>query len=144
MALKYPESMDECVYFTSRAVDAGYVKCWVFREDCPKCKKAKMGKPRDEKTGAVKIRAKEYICPACNYTVEKTEYEDTLTANIAYTCPHCKAKGETQIPFKRKSFEGVKALVFLCDKCKGKIPITKKMKAVGKKGEEADMDDDDI
>lgn len=142
MALKYPESMDECVYFTSRAVDAGYVKCWVFREDCPKCKKAKMGKPRDEKTGAVKIRAKEYICPACNYTVEKTEYEDTLTANIAYTCPHCKAKGETQIPFKRKSFEGVKALVFLCDKCKGKIPITKKMKAVGKKGEEELPDDD--
>lgn len=142
MALKYPESMDECVYFTSRAVDAGYVKCWVFREDCPKCKKAKMGKPRDEKTGAVKIRAKEYICPACNYTVEKAEYEDTLTANIAYTCPHCKAKGETQIPFKRKSFEGVKALVFLCDKCKGKIPITKKMKAVGKKGEEELPDDD--
>lgn len=143
MALKYPESMDECVYFTSRAVEKGYVKCWVFREKCPKCKKDFMGKPKDEKTGAVKIRAKEYICPACKYTVEKVAYEDTLTANIAYTCPHCQHKGETQTPFKRKTFEGVKAIVFLCDKCKQKIPITKKMKTVGKKGEEAEMDDDE-
>jgi ssDNA-binding Zn-finger/Zn-ribbon topoisomerase 1 len=109
--------------------------CWVFKEKCPKCGKAEMGKPKG-KDGKVKIRAKEYVCPACNHTVEKMEYEDTLTANIAYTCPHCSNKGETTIPFKRKSFEGVKALVFLCDKCKGKVPITKKMKAVGKKVEE--------
>ncbi len=143
MALKYPESMDECVYFTSRAVEKGYVKCWAFKEKCPKCKKDFMGKPRDEKTGSVKIRAKEYVCPACKYTVEKIAYEDTLTANIAYTCPHCQNKGETQIPFKRKSFEGVKALVFECGKCKGKIPITKKMKSVGKKGEAEVADDDD-
>ena len=143
MALKELQSMDECVYFTSRAVDKGYVKCWAFKEDCPKCKNAKMGKPKDEKTGGVKIRAKEYICPSCKYTVEKGEYEDTLTANVSYTCPHCKAKGETTIPFKRKSFEGVKALVFLCDKCKGKIPITKKMKAVGKK-EAEEVPDEDI
>ncbi|MBI4146011.1 hypothetical protein HY489_01595 [Candidatus Woesearchaeota archaeon] len=135
MALRQPESMDECVYFTNRAVDKGHVECWVFRENCPKCKKAPMGKPRDKKTGAVKIRAKEYTCPACNHTVEKVAYEDTLTASIAYTCPHCSHKGETQIPFKRKSFEGAKALVFLCDKCKGKIPITKKMKDVGSKDE---------
>ena len=135
MALKQPESMDECVYFTRRAVGKGFVMCWVFREKCPKCGKAEMGKPRDPKTGGVKIRAKEYVCPECNHTVEKVEYEDTLTANVAYTCPHCGHKGETQIPFKRKSFEGVKALVFQCDKCKGKIPITKKMKEAGKKEE---------
>ena len=100
-----------------------------------------MGKPRDPKTGAAKIRAKEYVCPECNHTVEKIEYEDTLTANIAYTCPHCKNQGETTTPFKRKSFEGVKAIVFLCEKCKQKIPITKKMKAVGKKGEDVPQDE---
>lgn len=99
-----------------------------------------MGKPTDAK-GKVKIRAKEYVCPACNYTLEKTVYEDGLTANIAYTCPSCKHNGETQIPFKRKSFEGVKALVFLCDKCKTKIPITKKLKAVGSNQPDEDEDD---
>jgi DNA-directed RNA polymerase subunit RPC12/RpoP len=134
MALRQPESMDECVYFTRRAVDKGFVMCWVFKEKCPKCGKAFMGKPVEK--GKVKVRAKEYTCPACKHTVPKEEYEDTLTANIAYTCPHCQHKGETQIPFKRKTFEGAKALVFQCDKCKGKIPITKKMKDVGKKDED--------
>ncbi len=141
MALRQPESMDECVYFTRRAVGKGHVMCWVFREKCPKCGKAEMGKPRGEE-GNVKVRAKEYVCPSCGHTVGKQEYEDTLTANIAYTCPHCGHKGETQIPFKRKTFEGVKALVFQCDKCKGKVPITKKLKDIGKKGEE-DVSDED-
>lgn len=136
MALRQPESTEECVYYTRRTVDKGQVTCWVFREKCPKCGKAVMGKPKDERTGKVKIRAKEYVCPQCNYTVQKEQHEDTLTANISYTCPHCQNKGETQIPFKRKSFEGIKALVFLCDKCKQKIPITKKMKAVGEQEED--------
>lgn len=140
MALRQPESTDECVYFTRRAVDKGHVMCWVFKEKCPKCGKAMMGKPVEK--GKVKIRAKEYICPECKYAVEKTEYEDTLTANIAYTCMHCSNKGETTIPFKRKSFEGAKALVFQCDKCKGKIPITKKMKTVGKKDSEEVPDEE--
>ena len=135
MALRQPESMDECIYFTRRAVGKGNAMCWVFKEKCPKCGKAEMGKPRGN-DGKVKIRAKEYVCPSCNHTIEKQEYEDTLTANVAYTCPHCSHKGETQIPFKRKSFEGAKALVFQCDKCKGKIPITKKMKETGKKEQE--------
>lgn len=134
MALRFPESVEECVYFTRRAVDAGKVACWVFREKCPKCGKALMGKPRDEKTGAVRIRAKEYVCPSCNYAVEKQAYEDTLTANIAYTCPQCSNAGEVQIPFKRKTFEGVKALVFNCQKCNAKISVTKKMKVPRVKG----------
>ena len=141
MALRQPESMDECVYFTRRSIGKGNVVCWAFKENCPKCGKAKMSKPKDSKTGAVKIRAKEYVCPECNHTVEKVEYEDTLTANISYTCMHCQHKGETTIPFKRKTFEGAKALVFQCEKCKGKIPITKKMKETGKKKE--DIPDDD-
>jgi len=136
MALRQPESVEECIYFTRRNVDKGQVTCWVFREMCPKCGKALMGKPKDAKTGKVKIRAKEYLCPECKHLVPKEEYEDTLTANISYTCPKCANKGETQIPFKRKSFEGVKALVFPCQKCNEKIPITKKMKTVGEPDDE--------
>jgi len=138
MALKKPESMDECVYFTKRAIDDGSVTAWVFRGDCPECGKAKMGKPRDEKTGKVKIRAKEYLCPECGYTVEKEEYEGTLTACIEYVCPHCKYKGEIEVPFKRKKVRifdvetqkkvSADAIVFECGKCKEKINVTKKMK----------------
>ena len=85
-----PESMDQLVYMTQRKIGDGFVKAWDYRNDCPKCGKAKMGKPRDEKTGKVKIRAKEYQCPECKYTVDKQEYEETLTAEIKYTCPKCK------------------------------------------------------
>lgn len=135
MALKMPESMDECVYFTRRIKPN--VVTWVFREQCPKCKKGIMGKPRGP-DGAVKIRAKEYVCPECNYTVEKQAYEDTLTANIQYTCPKCSFSGEHQMPFKRKKVKifdeeegkevSADALVFNCKKCNEKIAVTKKMK----------------
>lgn len=134
--LRFPDSMDECVYFTRRAVDKGKVVCWVFKEKCPKCGKAFMGKPVGD-DGKVKIRAKEYICPSCNHTVEKVAYEDTLTANVQYTCPKCKNAGEITTPYKRKTFQGMKAIVFSCEKCSEKIPITKKLKGVG------DSDDDD-
>lgn len=131
MALKEPESMEELVYWTRRKIGEGSAMVWVYREDCPSCKKALMGKPRG-KDGKVKIRAKEYVCPECGYTVEKQEYEDGLTACIKYVCPECKHSGETQIPYKRKSTKGVKALVFNCESCNSKILISKKMKAVKK------------
>ncbi len=92
-----------------------------------------MSKPRDEKTGKVKVRAKEYVCSECGNSSEKKEYEDTLTCNIEYKCPHCGNEGETQIPYKRKTFQGVPALIFQCDKCNEKIAITKKMKEPKKK-----------
>ncbi|HII72385.1 TPA: hypothetical protein HA265_06540 [Candidatus Woesearchaeota archaeon] len=136
MALREPESMDECVYYTQRQVDSGEVRAWVYRGDCPECGKAKMGKPRDDKTGKVKIRAKEYVCPECGYTAEKKEYEETLTCDIQYTCPACKNKGEISVPFKRKKFNGMDAVVFQCQKCKEKIPITKKMKSKGEPDDE--------
>jgi len=128
MALTYPESMDECVYFTRRAIDSGKIMAWVFREQCPQCNKGLMAKPVDDKTGKVKVRSPEYLCTECGYSVPKKEYEETLTVNIAYTCPHCKHQGETQTPYKRKTYQGVKAIVFECDECGKKIPITKKMK----------------
>ena len=135
--LREPKSMEECVYMTNRFIgEKGSVRCWVFREQCPKCHKGLMGKPRDE-SGKVKIRAKEFVCPECMYTVGK-EYEDTLTANIAYTCSKCEHSGDVQMPFKRKKMKmfdeevqkqvTVDALQFLCQKCSEKTYVTKKLK----------------
>lgn len=137
MALKQPASVEELVYFTRRAAGKGKIVAWVFKEDCPKCKGAKMGKPKGP-DGKVKIRAKEYVCPKCNYTAEKQAYEDTLTVSIEYVCPHCGNSGEIQVPFKRKKVkvfdeeEGKEKMAdsiqFECQKCKKKINVTKKMK----------------
>jgi len=133
-----PKSMDELVYFTRRNIKEGSVMAWVYRGDCPKCKKGKMGKPRDGKTGKVKTRATEYECPACHYTVPKDEYEDTLECEVSYTCPHCGKKGEAAIPFNRKKVRvfdeekqkkvSVDAIRFTCAHCKESIDIVKKMK----------------
>ncbi|MEK6960145.1 MAG: hypothetical protein AABX47_03160 [Nanoarchaeota archaeon] len=138
--LKEPESMDDLAYFTRRQLlgGKGFAMAWVERQPCPKCKKATMGKPAG-KDGSVKIRAKEYVCPACKYTVEKEEYEDTLTCNVKYTCPHCKKQGEASVPFDRKKVtvidegEGgkkssVDAIRFACSSCSKNIDIVKKMK----------------
>ncbi len=127
------EDIEKTVYFTQRKIDGGYAIAWVYRQECPKCKKGLMGKPRDEKTGKIKRRAREYVCPECGNTVEKQEYEETLTANVEYKCPHCGNESSIQIPFKRKTYKGVPALVFECEKCGEKIAITKKMKALKKK-----------
>ncbi len=144
MALREPESMDECVYFTRRVLEdgKGKVMAWVLRNDCPKCGKEKMGKPRGD-DGGVKIRAKEYVCQSCNYTVSKEEYEPTLDCDVKYTCPHCGKSGEASVPFRRVSFQGVKAVVFSCASCGQKIGITKKMAAGKKKGKGAVMDEND-
>ena len=134
-----PNSMGECIYFTNRTFDKGSIKAWVFKQPCPKCNKSLMSKPRDSK-GKIKIRAKEYVCPTCNYTLPQEEYEDTLTINIKYTCPHCTFSGELQSPFKRKKAKlfdeeetkskTVDAIVFKCQKCNKPINLVKKMKEV--------------
>ena len=122
--------MGDLVYFTQRAVGKGNAKAWVYRGTCPKCGKCKMGKPVGS-NGKVKIRAKEYVCPGCGFTAEKKEHEETLTCEIKYKCPECGNESEIAVPYKRKKFQGVDAIVFQCGKCKAKIPVTKKMKAAG-------------
>ncbi len=140
MSLRFPESMGECVYFTRRQLGStGKAVAWVFRENCPKCSKGLMGKPVNPKTKKAKTRALEYVCPECNHTVEKGEYEDTLTCNIQYTCPECQTEGEIATPFKRQKVQllnpktgkkkAADAVVFLCGKCNEKIILTKKMKS---------------
>ncbi len=138
MSLKEPASMDECVYFTNRIIGNGKIKAWVFREKCPKCGKGLIGKPKDKKTGKTKIRAEKYVCAECSYEAEKEEYEDSLMANIKYTCPGCSHSGEIQTSFKRKKIqrldektgkkETIDAIRFQCEKCRQNIDLTKKMK----------------
>ncbi len=102
-----------------------------------------MAKPKGDK-GKVMIRAKEYVCPACNYTVEKEAYEDTLSCSIQYVCPACTYAGDATVPFKRKTWQGVKAIVFECAQCKEKTGVTKKMKNAKKKESAQEPDDDDF
>jgi len=143
MSLKVPNSMEECLYFTNRSLEPkGSILAWVYRKLCPKCKKAKMGKPVEK--GKVKTRADVYVCPACQYSEEKIVHEESLTLEAQYTCPKCGKAGESSAPYKRKAFMGVPSYVVDCQHCGEKIPLTKKMKNVKKKGkkEEVEVDDD--
>ncbi|HIJ10665.1 TPA: hypothetical protein HA278_01280 [Candidatus Woesearchaeota archaeon] len=128
-----PESMDECLYFTNRVFDNGSLLAWVYRKECPECHKAKMGKPVDPKTGKVKSRSKEYVCPACKHSEPKDEHEASCTLDAKYTCPECGKEGESSAPYVRKTFKGVKSFVVECSHCSAKIPITKKLKDIKKK-----------
>ena len=130
--------MDDLIYFTSRGIGKkGHAKAWVYKQPCPKCKKAKMGKPVG-KDGSVKIRAKEYVCPACAYTAEKQAYEETLTCEVKYTCPTCSKTGEAAVPYKRKKVKlldeetgketAAESVRFPCGSCKGNVDVVKKMK----------------
>lgn len=132
MVLEVPESMDDCLYFTNRSLEPeGNILAWVYKKLCPKCKKAKMGKPIEK--GKIKIRAKEYVCPSCNYIEEKAVHENSLTMEATYTCPSCRKEGEGTTIYKRKSFQGVQAFIIECEHCQEKIAITKKMKKPKKK-----------
>lgn len=130
MGLVLPTSMDQLLYHSNRTIELdgkpGKVRGWVYKVDCPECGKAKMGKPVEK--GKVKIRATEYVCPECGHTEEKKEHEDKLTLEAVYTCPFCGKEGEATTEYKLKSWRGVKAYVILCEHCKGKIGVTKKMK----------------
>lgn len=143
-----PESMDELVYFTNRSLGEageGYIICWVKREKCPKCKVGMMAKPKDPKTGKPKIRATEYVCPECSFSMEKKAHEASLKAQANYKCPECGNENCAEVPFTRKKIQGVDTLRFNCGKCKANIDVTKKMKAKKmKKGKEEADDDDDF
>jgi len=138
MTLRMPESMNECLYFTNR----DNVMAWVYRKTCPKCKKAKMGKPVVK--GKIKTRAEVYECPACKYTEDKIPHEESLVIEAQYTCPKCNKEGESTGQYKRKPFMGVPSYIVECQHCKEKIPITKKLKNIkSKKSADEDFDDDE-
>src|SRR3989344_7283200 len=108
MPVKIPTSMEECLYFTNR----GEVLAWVYRKTCPKCKKAKMGKPVVK--GKVKTRAEIYECPACKYQEDKIAHEESLEIESTYTCPKCKKKGESTGQYKRKAYKSVQSYIVTC------------------------------
>ncbi|MBS1266987.1 MAG: hypothetical protein MAG795_00957 [Candidatus Woesearchaeota archaeon] len=130
--LKEPKSMKELRYHTFRDIGDGEARVWVFKRTCSECKKALMSKPRNKK-GKTKVRSKIYVCPECEHSIPKKEYEADLVANVKYTCPECKHKGEIQVPFKRKKIKGIKTLRIKCEKCDSNIDITKKLKQPKKK-----------
>ena len=119
--------MKEVVYFTYRDVGSGSARVWVFKEQCTECGKGLMGKPI-KPDGKPKMRAKEYVCPECGFTVEKEEYEESLTASADITCPECGKDAELEVPYKRKKIKGVVTLRFECPHCQASIDVTKKMK----------------
>lgn len=132
MTLRTPESMEECLYFTNRASDnGGQVLAWVYRKECPRCKKAQMGKPVEK--SKVKTRAKEYVCPECGYAEDKKEHEESLMLEAQYTCPYCGREGEGTTEYQRKNFQGVPSYIIVCQHCGEKIPLTKKLKNIKKK-----------
>lgn len=139
MALKKPESVEECVYFTNRIIDSGRAMAWVFRKECPKCRKGIMGKPK-KKSGKLDKKADHYVCYSCGYQESNEQVENSLVINVEYKCQHCGNEGETTTEYKRKSFEGVQSYVFDCQKCHKKIGLTKKLKESKKKEKKAHED----
>jgi predicted RNA-binding Zn-ribbon protein involved in translation (DUF1610 family) len=136
--MRIPESMDECLYFSNRTMGDGKVMAWVYRKECPKCHKAKMGKPVEK--GKVKIRADRYVCPECGFEEQKLPHEESLTLEAKYTCPKCKKEGYSTTLYKRKVYQGIPSYVVECEHCNEKIAITKKLK--DKKGSADDVDDE--
>ena len=138
MSLKSPDSMDECLYFTNRSIGEGYATAWVYRKECPKCKKGRLGKPI-KKNGKTDKKAAYYECPACKYQESNEQVESSVKLEVQYKCPYCSYEGEATSEYKRKTFEGIQSFVFECGKCNKKIGITKKMKKSKKsKGKEDD------
>lgn len=132
MAIKEPESMDECLYFTNRTIGNGKIMAWVSRKECPQCHTGSMGKPIGEKTGKVMKKAEIYVCKECGYSEDMLKHEKDLAMSVKYTCPGCGFSGEAIIEYRLRSFEGVQAYVFDCATCKKRIGITKKMKKTKK------------
>lgn len=129
MLFKIPNSMDECLYFTNRTIGAGKIIAWVYRKQCPKCKKAVMGKPIVK--GKVKSRAQEYQCPTCKYAEDKETHEARVKIEAQYICPKCHKAGESTGEYKRKKVQGTQSYVIICQHCGEKILLTKKLKGVG-------------
>lgn len=126
------KSMEECLYFTNRTIDSGKAMAWVFKKLCPKCNQSRLGKPI-KKSGKVDKKANYYECLQCKHQEPVEQVEQELVLNVKYTCPYCGFSGETTTEYKRKSFQGVSAYVFVCEKCNQKIGLTKKMKEAKKK-----------
>ena len=136
MQLKKPDSMEECLYFTNRSIGEGFAIAWVYRKECPKCKKGRLGKPI-KKNGKADKKSDYYECPICKHQESNEEVEKSVRLEVEYKCPYCGNEGQATTEYKRKVFEGIPSYVFECEKCGKKIGVTKKLKETKKKKEEA-------
>ncbi len=134
MVFKFPDNIDECLYFTNRKLEDGTkILAFVTKKICPSCGKGKMGKPKDPKTGKIKIRSTEYICPSCGFSEGKKEHEESLSMEVQYTNPEGTELKTTYIPYKRKTWKKVPAFVFFNEFINEKVGITKRLKSAKKK-----------
>lgn len=108
-------------------IGEGYAVAWVYRKECPKCKKHTIGKPI-KKNGKADKKAPYYECRICKYQESNEQVENSLKLEIEYKCPYCGNEGEATTEYTRKIFEGIPSYVFECGKCGKNIGITKKLK----------------
>lgn len=142
--VQLPKSVEEVYYFTFRKFpEGGQIKAWAYKVPCTKCGEGVLAKPKDEKTGKVKIRSKEFVCNKCGFEADKDETEATAKLEAIYTCPHCKKDGESSAPYKRKSYLGVQSYIVECQHCGEKIALTKKLKEPKPKKSKSPIELDD-
>lgn len=128
MEIQEPKSIEGLFYFTNRSLpNNGWVKIWVFKEHCLKCKKGVMQKPRRRnKRGNKPVKtAKYYVCNNCGYEESASSYESRLVANIKYKCPNCGYESFMKKQFIRKKVKGFLTFIFNCEKCNAEISIPK-------------------
>jgi hypothetical protein len=125
MALQKPENTKELRYFSRKTVGAkGKAMIWIFNPVCPECGKKGLQIPFNEENGRYKSRGKFFECIYCDHKETKVDIKSKLPiANVAYTCPECQHKGETQEEFKRNSKKQFK---FKCGGCGVVIVVGKK------------------
>ena len=121
-----PKSIEECLYFTNRAIGNGKAVAWVLRKQCVKCNQGHMIKPL--KRGKPDKKAEFYICNKCSYQESNNDVESNLIMNVEYKCPYCDNESQTTAEYKRKSFQGILSYAFECQKCHKVIGLTKKLK----------------
>ncbi len=127
-----PTSMEDLLYFSNRKMPDGVrIIAWVDKLTCEKCKKALMGKPINEKTGKVKIRAAVFVCPECEHEEPKTAHTKKLVMQIRYTDETGKNWKSAQTAYTLKTWKGMKAYVFQNEFTGEKMGVTKRLKMKG-------------
>jgi predicted RNA-binding Zn-ribbon protein involved in translation (DUF1610 family) len=126
---EFPDSIDDILNFTNRKLpDGTKIVAYVPRQICPECKKADMGKPINEKTGRPKIRSKTYECPECGYEEPKQSHEDSCEVIVQYTNPEGTELKKTTASYERKTWRGMKSIIFHNEFLDERFGITKRMK----------------
>jgi len=90
-----------------------------------------MGKPVDPKTGKVKVRSTNFVCPNCGREESKAVHEKKLVMQIRYTNQTGKEWKSATTEYKLKTWQGMKAYVFVNEFTGEKMGVTKRLKMKG-------------